>query len=205
MFTMIKRSVQILSSVGFVVSAFWVWHAPTWEPTIALIASLVTFLGTLTSIEPAHGLISLVRRFKRRVPNLIHSLLKRLLGMRYRRFSPEVRLAFHWPICGDSRKHEIVSGHLWDEDSPSMTMVATHFGPGLDPYDFLVFDGHTPSFELRDLDGDGDGKVEIYAWNRSYNQGPIANTVTRYVFQEGSLQKDATFDYPSEEIRIPPP
>jgi hypothetical protein len=133
-------------------------------------------------------------------------------------------------------------------------MAVTHFGARLDPYDFLIFYGHTPSLDLRDLDGDGrpelavlyhcgahsrglrlfrfdheemfvpvpggevcsdvagikledadaDGKVEVYSWNRSYNRGPIADTVTRYVFREGSLHEDTTLDNPSGEIRIPP-
>src|SRR5262245_18167627 len=41
------RLIHIISSAGVVVSAFWLWNSPNWEPAATFIASLVTFVGTL--------------------------------------------------------------------------------------------------------------------------------------------------------------
>ena len=165
------RLVQITSSAGVVVSAFWLWNFPSWEPTTTFIASLATFFGTLAVSQEPHGSLPNSKTIRLHTSNAFHTVLRFLLGKRYRRYAPQARLVFQWPISGASKKHEIVASYIRSKDGTSTVMSITHFGPNMEPYDFAIFDGHTPSLELRDFDADGRPELAILYYCGAHSRG----------------------------------
>ncbi len=148
---MIRRLLQFVALASMVASAVWLWLEPGPEPVVTLIASIGTLLGAIAG-DPALQSWGCFGAVNRQLTVLKEKTLRRLLGARYRRWNPEGDLIFFWPSSGEVGKHRVVANRLWGSEGPTEVVTLTHYGPKLDPYDFVQFRGHSVQLSTEDFD-----------------------------------------------------